>query len=216
MRYFRTALGQEYMLSLSGGNDKSGYFISGNYLDQDGVINNSTYKRYTLRSNINSRLTNKISTFLNITGSTTAWRKMWISRQTDPTARSAQAATWSPTVPVRKADGTYTATDPVGSVFFNPVALTTEQLSARERMLANAIGGFQVRRCGGAGPVPQHPVAARTISSTEDKSFAGKSRLNSGTSTAALRTNKETKLQNTNIINYRRTFNGHSIDATQE
>lgn len=208
---FRTALGQEYMLSLSGGNDKSGYFISGNYLDQDGVINNSNYKRYTLRSNINSRLTNKISTFLNITGSYSLAQNVDIPAD-GPHSPLAQAATWSPTVPVRKADGTYTATDPVGSVFFNPVALTTEQLSVRERMLANAIGGFKFDDVAVPGLSLSIQYGANYLE-YQDKSFAGKV-INSGTATAALRTNKETKLQNTNIINYRRTFNGHSIDAT--
>ncbi len=208
---FRTALGQEYMLSLSGGNDKSGYFISGNYLDQDGVINNSSYKRYTLRSNINSRLTNKISTFLNITGSYSTAQNVDIPAD-GPHSPLAQAATWSPTVPVRNADGTYTANDPIGSVFFNPVALTTEQLAVRERMLANAIGGFRFDDVAVPGLSLSIQYGANYLE-YEDKSFAGKV-VNSGTTTARLRTNKEVKLQSTNMLNYRRTFNEHSIDAT--
>lgn len=208
---FRTALGQEYMLNLSGGNDKSGYFISGNYQDQDGVINNSSYKRYTLRSNINARLADKVSTFLNITGSYSTAQNVDIPAD-GPHSPLAQAATWSPTAPVRKADGTYTATDPVGSVFFNPVALTTEQLAVRERMLANAIGGFKFDDVAVPGLSLSIQYGANYLE-YQDKSFAGKV-INSGTATASLRTNKETKLQSTNMLNYRRTFGDHSIDAT--
>ncbi|WP_346318032.1 TonB-dependent receptor [Chitinophaga sp. YIM B06452] len=208
---FRNALGQEYQLSLSNGNDKSGYFISGDYLNQDGVINNSSYRRYTLRSNINSKLTNKVSTFLNITGSYSTAQNVDIPAD-GPHSPLAQAATWSPTVPVRKADGTYTTTDPVGSVFFNPVALTTEQISARERMLANAIGGFKFDDIALPGLSLSLQYGANYLE-YQDKSFAGKV-INSGTATASLRTNKEIKLQSTNMLNYRRTFNDHSIDAT--
>ncbi|WP_158618277.1 TonB-dependent receptor [Chitinophaga lutea] len=208
---FRNALGQEYMLSLAGGNDKSGYFISGNYLNQDGVINNSSYKRYTIRSNINSRLTDKISTFLNITGSYSTAQNVDIPAD-GPHSPLAQATTWSPTVPVRKADGTYTAADPVGSVFFNPVALTTEQLAVRERMLANLIGGFKFDDIAVPGLSLNIQYGANYLE-YQDKSFAGKV-INSGTTTASLRTNKEIRLQNTNTINYKKIFNGHSLDVT--
>ncbi|HJT74618.1 MAG TPA: SusC/RagA family TonB-linked outer membrane protein, partial [Chitinophaga sp.] len=139
---FRRAPSQEYLLSLAGGNDKTGYFISGNYLDQDGVINNSYYKRYTVRSNINSNLNNRISAFLNITGSYSTAQNVDIPAD-GPSSPLAQAITWSPTVPVRKEDGTFTVSDPVGSIFFNPVALTVDRLAVTDRMLANMIGGFK-------------------------------------------------------------------------
>lgn len=49
---FETALSQEYNLSVSGSSDKGYYAISGNILDQEGIINNSGYKRYTFRANV--------------------------------------------------------------------------------------------------------------------------------------------------------------------
>jgi len=208
---FRTAMGQEYMLNLAGGNEKSGYFISGNYQNQDGVINNSSFKRYTLRSNINSKLTDKISTFLNITASYSTAQNVDIPAD-GPHSPLAQAITWSPTVPVRKADGTYTAADPVSSMFFNPVALTTEQLAVRERMLANAIGGFKFDDIAVPGLSLNIQYGANYLE-YQDKSFAGKV-VNSGSATSGLRTNKEIKLQNTNTLNYKKIFNGHSLDVT--
>lgn len=40
---------QEHNLSFSGGNDKVNYYISGNFMDQKGLMefNQDTYKRYT-------------------------------------------------------------------------------------------------------------------------------------------------------------------------
>ena len=49
---FQNAMQQDYNLSVSGGDDKGYYSFSGNYTDQDGIIKNSGYKRYTLRANI--------------------------------------------------------------------------------------------------------------------------------------------------------------------
>lgn len=49
---FETALSQEYNLSVSGASDRGYYAISGNILDQEGIINNSGYKRYTFRANL--------------------------------------------------------------------------------------------------------------------------------------------------------------------
>ncbi|WP_165806522.1 SusC/RagA family TonB-linked outer membrane protein [Chitinophaga parva] len=207
---FRTAPAQEYQLSLSGGTDKSGYFISGDYLDQDGVIQNSFYKRYTLRSNINANLSKWVSTFLNITGSYST------SQNTDIPADGAssplaQAITWSPTVPVYQANGKYTVSDPVGSIFYNPVALTTDRLAVTDRMLANLIGGFRFNILDGLSLNVQY---GGNYNEYTNKSFGGKT-TNSGTSTASVRSNKELRLQNTNTLNYHHLFQDvHSLDIT--
>lgn len=207
---FRRANGQEYLLSLAGGNDKTGYFISGNYLNQDGVIRNSYFKRYTLRSNINSKLSENISTYLNILGSYSTQQNTEIPAD-GPHSPLAQAITWSPTVPVRNSMGGYTASDPVSSVFFNPVALTTDQLAVTERLLANVTGGFKFNILSGLSLTVQYGA---NYAGYENKNFAGKV-INSGTSTANLRSNKELRLQNSNILNYKKTFNkDHNLDVT--
>jgi TonB-linked SusC/RagA family outer membrane protein len=207
---FRQAPAQEYMLSLSGGNDKSGYFISGNYLDQDGVINNSFYKRYTLRSNINSKLTERISTFLNITGSYSTAQNVDIPAD-GAHSPLAQAITWSPTVAVRDASGKYIVADPISSVSFNPVALANEQLAVTDRMLANAIGGFRFELLPGLTFNFQYGA---NYLQYENKTFAAKV-VNSNNATASVRNNKEFRLQNTNTLNYRKAFSGgHAIDLT--
>ncbi|BAV06900.1 TonB-linked outer membrane protein, SusC/RagA family [Filimonas lacunae] len=207
---FRQASGKEYLLNVSGGTEKGGYFISGDYLDQDGVINNSFFKRYNLRSNINAKLNDWVTASLNIQGSYSSSQNIDIPAD-GPHSPLAQAITWSPTVPVRNSVGGYTATDPVSSVFFNPVALTTEQLTVTERMLANMIGGFKFRLLTGLSLNVQYGV---NYLGYENKSFAGKV-VNSGSSIASLRSNKEIRLQSTNTLNYHKLLhNVHSLDAT--
>lgn len=52
----RTSIMQNYSLSYSGGNDKSTYYISGGVFDQDGIVINTSYKRYTLQLNNESKV----------------------------------------------------------------------------------------------------------------------------------------------------------------
>ncbi|WP_416866941.1 MAG: SusC/RagA family TonB-linked outer membrane protein [Imperialibacter sp.] len=56
-----TAPQQQHQLSSNGGSENVKYAISGEYLSQDGIILNSNFKRYSLRSNIDSKLTDKLS-----------------------------------------------------------------------------------------------------------------------------------------------------------
>lgn len=65
---FRTAPLQSHELSISGGNDKTQYLISGTYYQQDGIINNTNYNRTNLRSNINSQVNNWLKIGLNVSG----------------------------------------------------------------------------------------------------------------------------------------------------
>ena len=73
----QTGLTQEYNVSVSGGNERSNYAISGNYTTQDGIIKNSGYERFTFRSNVNSEITSWLNAGLNInfTKSTTNFAK---------------------------------------------------------------------------------------------------------------------------------------------
>ena len=47
---------KEYNLSMSGGDDKVQYFISGGYLDDPGIINGSGFERFTLRSKVDAQV----------------------------------------------------------------------------------------------------------------------------------------------------------------
>ena len=47
---------QSYELSVSGANDRTHYFISGGYYDQDGITNGSDFARYNLRFNADYKM----------------------------------------------------------------------------------------------------------------------------------------------------------------
>ena len=54
----RPALRQQYGVSINGGNDKTTYNASVGYLDNNGLIVNTNYKRLTARANVTSKITN--------------------------------------------------------------------------------------------------------------------------------------------------------------
>jgi TonB-linked SusC/RagA family outer membrane protein len=64
---FRTAQMQNYSLAYSGSTEKSKYYISGNYLDQDGIVINTGYSRITLQVNAESNLLSNFKIGNNLT-----------------------------------------------------------------------------------------------------------------------------------------------------
>lgn len=53
---FRTAIGTDNNLSISGGTDKTKYFISGSYFKNQGIVKNTDFQRYSLRTNLDQTL----------------------------------------------------------------------------------------------------------------------------------------------------------------
>jgi TonB-linked SusC/RagA family outer membrane protein len=53
---FRNAFMDSHNLSITGGNDKTTYAMSAGYLDQDGIALGSSFKRLSLRSNIDTQI----------------------------------------------------------------------------------------------------------------------------------------------------------------
>lgn len=66
---FRDAMYQEYRVNVSGGSKSTRYLISGGYLNQDGVVINSGYERFTGRFNLTQTLSPTVTLTANLTGS---------------------------------------------------------------------------------------------------------------------------------------------------
>ncbi len=56
-------------ISIQGGGGKTTYYISGSYFNQEGIAAASNYERYTVRSNIDSKVKSWLKVGLNLTGS---------------------------------------------------------------------------------------------------------------------------------------------------
>lgn len=66
---FRQAPIQNHQLSINGGNDKTQLALSANYFNQDGIIVNSAFKRYSFRLNVDHRISDRVKIGTSILGS---------------------------------------------------------------------------------------------------------------------------------------------------
>jgi len=62
---------QNYNISYTGGTSKTRSMISGGYTNQDGLLLNTDFKRYSLRASVDADISSKIKIGLNISGSQT-------------------------------------------------------------------------------------------------------------------------------------------------
>ncbi|HLO38835.1 MAG TPA: SusC/RagA family TonB-linked outer membrane protein, partial [Lacibacter sp.] len=116
---FRDAAIQNHSLSILSGTDKTKLLLSGNYFKQDGIIINTGFSRYTGRLNIDHEVNKrfKIGTYLN--GSYT-------HADVAPSGIVSNILSMVPVVPVRDANGVFTANSSYGSTVANPIATLTE------------------------------------------------------------------------------------------
>jgi TonB-dependent starch-binding outer membrane protein SusC len=116
----RKPLIQNYDASVSGGSAHVKYFFSFDYLDQPGLIVNQYYKRATLRSNLDFKISDRLDLKFYVVAAIPTSRNTAYGGDTgDPFAT---ATDWDPTTPVRNpVTGAYNLTSPYGADNVNPV-----------------------------------------------------------------------------------------------
>ncbi|NIJ54397.1 TonB-dependent receptor [Dyadobacter arcticus] len=131
---FKSAPMNKHQLSLSGGNDKTTYYLSGEYLKQDGVALGSGFNRYGFRLNLD----NKPRKWASI-GANLSFNQTNDNLTTSQENVIASALQLTPQVPVRNLDGSWGGGDENnGANQFapvNPIAianLTTNKLVRRQ------------------------------------------------------------------------------------
>ena len=130
---FRTAPTQNYNLAFSGGDEKTTYRLSANYFNQEGVIINSGFERYSARINLDRKLTNNFSagTHLNVS------KSIANVVQTDAGGTGGVvtgAMKFNPIQPVYddEESGRYTQINTPGIIMPNPVGTAKEQVRENE------------------------------------------------------------------------------------
>lgn len=147
---FRKAPMQSYQLSMSGGNEKTKYSLSGSYFDQDGIITNSDFKRYTFRANLDQKITERLSAGLTTTYSNVASNGV-LTTAGDGTIVPGiitSALLFNPILPVynSKIPGGYTYENDRGKTLGNPVAEAKEynSFSTISRILGNVFLKYKI------------------------------------------------------------------------
>ena len=206
---FRTTPTEEYQLNISGGQEKTTYLIGANYLDQNGILNNSFLKRYALRSNTASKVSDKFSIEFNFYATRLDGTNLNgnLGRQSPVT----QAIAWAPTTPERDAFGNYTLNDPVGSISNNPVALETDQDQRTVNTTLNGILDMKYEFVKGLSLMVTGGV---NYLNSQGMGYAGPS-VSQGSPSATRSSLEGISLQQTDNLTYDNTFNGvHHLTVT--
>lgn len=133
---FRTAFMQNHQLSMTGGNDKTVYAMSGGWMKQEGTIIGSDFTRFNTRFNID----NNFTSWLKVGGALAYTRTdETITRNDGSDGVIMQAMTMMPSVPVRDFEGNWAGPNTVnGASTWNPVALA---LMTNNTLLRQKVNG---------------------------------------------------------------------------
>lgn len=141
----QTGMIHQQNLSVSGGTSKLKYMASFNYYDQNGVVKNSDFTRFTGRVNIEHRINRIFSYGINATQSYI--RSSNIPLGTEDFENSGllnSALAYDPTVPVRDKDGNYSIS-PLMTTVPNPVSmLEIDDYTKTRRLLVNAWASAEI------------------------------------------------------------------------
>lgn len=139
----RVAPMQDINLSVSGGTDKIRTYISAGYYNQDGVVINSGYKRFSVRANVDANLSDRFKVGFNVAPSYTTRKG-----NTNGEGRGNYFGIASPMEPVYKPDGSYNAFIQSPGTFGlpNPVMFLNEVVnrSKSTRILFNTYGEYEI------------------------------------------------------------------------
>ncbi|GGN05147.1 SusC/RagA family TonB-linked outer membrane protein [Dyadobacter beijingensis] len=134
---FRSAPIQNHQLSLTGGDDRTRYSISGNYFKQDGVLRNTDFERYSGRINLDRDFSAKFKVGVNLTASK-------ITAQVANNGVVNALLAMPPTVNVYDANGKYTYQSEFETPLGNPIATLEKEVNQTKtyRVLGNVYGEY--------------------------------------------------------------------------
>ncbi len=206
---FRKALSHQHQLSVAGGTPKTQYRVSANYLDEDGIVENSGYDRINFHTNINTKFNEKLSFRFNANGSSMVGLNT--QARTGASTPLVQALAWAPTTNPYGEDGGYRLSDPVGSIKTNPLALVYDTENRNERTFANLVGGLNYEIIDGLSLDAQ--IGTDLVFNTR-KEFSGNYASNYSP-WASITNSKSVNIQTTTQLSYAKVINDiHRINAT--
>jgi len=203
---FQTGLSQNYKVSISGGSNQTQYFVSGNVLDQSGIVITSGYKRYAFRTNVASKVTDWLDVTADVRLSHNKGKNNNISSGKGNPLWT--AITYSPSMSVYDENGNYNR-DQYNSLAENPVGMLKD---SKDEYMANKVNGMLDLRFKLAKGLTFTATGGVDYTDRKDYSFdSNKVFTTNGMSNADAYT---MNLQSTNNLTYTGNWNGHNLVAT--
>jgi TonB-linked SusC/RagA family outer membrane protein len=130
---------QKHTLSLNGGNDKTLFYLSADYLNQNGIAVGSGFQRGSIRLNLSNQANKWLKVSTNISGygskeNVNVFQGNLINL----------ALGQNPTIPAKNLDGSYGGPDPAQVLYSNTNPLAVAQLDNNYNTNYGVIGGLSV------------------------------------------------------------------------
>jgi TonB-linked SusC/RagA family outer membrane protein len=145
---FRTAPMANYQISITGGDDKTKYAISGGYFDQDGIIINSNFKRYSFRTNFDRDVSSRLTVGTSVTFARVSSNGVLTNAGTIIPGVVTGALLFNPILPVYDSTvkGGYTFENDRGTTLGNPIADAKEynSFTTSTRFIGNFYARYKI------------------------------------------------------------------------
>jgi len=227
---------QSYQLTVSGGDKNLKYFVSGNYIGEEGIMRNSTYDKFTFRAKVDAKLSKIATIGVNLSPN--------YSHQQRPAVDLTDYMRFPSWLPIRHNEATAALTGKVAGDYAQPIDFNGISISG----IGYDNEAWHLSGVSVWGSTNQNPVSIRerTRIFTDDYKFQGNMYLtlnllpglqfktsngvyflfreyNEKEQTSANKAGNpnsltrqltsHTELLSENILNYNKNFNEHEFDA---
>ena len=144
----RTGMQQSHALTLSGGDARTRYLLSGNFLNQEGILINSAFQRYGVRFNLDREVSKRFRTGTSLSVARVRQDVDWTENGgIGAGARGILAAmNFDPSLSPKNANGDWNLRAVLGEQLENPLANISETVDRRNewRLLGNVFADLAV------------------------------------------------------------------------
>ncbi|SNY99518.1 TonB-linked outer membrane protein, SusC/RagA family [Flagellimonas pacifica] len=212
---FRTGTTYNHHVNISGGTENTAYSISGDFLQTDGIVLGSQFKRFSVRPNISIDLNENLKFTLNSFINLSKDNPIILDARGPEGSPMFAAARFSPTKSIFNEDGTYT--QPGGGAGpndeFNPVALAVEPIrdNYSNRLILNPSVQYQL-----AKGLTATITGSYQLIDDEENFYLNERVINGDEDdrTASIANSKFTTFQNTNLLTYEFDLGKHEFKLT--
>ena len=206
---FRTGLVQNYKLVFSKGTDGLQAYVSGNYMNQEGTIEKSSYERYAAKANLKAKMTDWLDLTLDFNASRSIGKgigglelsganPLWV------------AFNYSPSMELLDEQGNYNY-DPYSSIQNNPLGIVRDNQQERRRDVVSGHVDLRFQIVDGLTFTTSNGIDYYNNTSYGFSPL----KINSNGSNSMSNNNQQrVLLQSSNNFTYDNTWNEHHLTAT--
>ena len=207
---FQTALQHQHQVSAQGGTDKVRYYVSGNYMNQEGTIIGSNFNRFSVRTNLDADLKSWLKLGLNVSYTQTA-DDLKLADSDEGIINYSLVT--PPDIQIYDINGDYSHVSKEGFISPNPIALAMmdDILLDRQKLTGSVFADITPIK-----HITWHAELGYDLSWSKGETYEPKVNLgtwNRAQNTSRMQKNSSTFWALKNYITYSNQFGKHSITA---